>query len=212
MSVDRMCRSAVAAITAAGLLTTTGCGGATWPNRAVGISTVPFAHHELDISRIDILPLDLQVWAEPGYEGDLGAAVATAEDSLMNVALETLAKRSYSAGAVIDRNGSFPGGTALSPDDLLATLGALSRYGAAAAEHPGQLPVPYLPARLGAATGSEATLYIGGWAYVANQRETPGEQIGKAVLITLAVVTVVAIVLALADGHHGSSHGSGHSG
>ncbi|HEX7839814.1 MAG TPA: hypothetical protein VF469_20200 [Kofleriaceae bacterium] len=209
--MERTFRSAVAAITTVGFLTATGCGGATWPNRAVGISTIPFARHQLDVSRIDVLPLDLQVWAENGYKGDLDEVRSAAEGSIMGVALDTLANRNYNAGAVIDWDGTFPGGTALSHDDLLATVGALSRYGAAAAKHPGQLPVPYLPARLGDATGSEATLYIGGWAYVANQHETTGEQIGKAILITLAVVAVVAIVVALLD-HHGSSHGSSHGG
>lgn len=210
-----MSRRAVAVITTVGFLTATGCGGAAWPNRAVGVSTVPFAHHDLDVSRIDILPLDLQVWAEPGNAVDLDAAASTGEGSIMDVALDTLAKRNYNVGAVIDRDGTFPGGTALSRDDLSATLGALSRYGTTAAQHPGQLPVPYLPARLGTATGSEATLYIGGWAYLAKQRESAAEEIGKAVLITLAVVAVIAIVIALADSHHGSSHGShgsGHAG
>jgi hypothetical protein len=213
--VDRTFRSAVAAITTVGLLTATGCGGATWPSRAVGISTIPFSRHQLDVSRIDVLPLDLQVWAEDGFQGDLDQVRSTAEGSIMGVALDTLASRNYNVGAVIDWDGTFPGGAALSHDDLLATVGALSRYGAAAAQHPGQLPVPYLPARLGDTTGSEATLYVGGWAYVTNQHESTGEQIGKAVLITLAVVTVVAILLALADSHgsaHGSSHGSGHGG
>jgi hypothetical protein len=208
VSVHRTLRSAVAAITASGLVSAAGCGGAAWPNRAVGVSTVSFAHHELDISRIDVLPLDLQVWAAPGHTGDLDETASAAGSWIMNAALDTLARRNYGVGAVIDRNGIFDGGTALSHGDLDATLGALERYGAAAASRPGQLPVPYLPARLGTATGSEATLYVGGWAYVAGERESTAEQVGKVVLFTLAIITVVAIVVALADSHHGSSHGS----
>ena len=41
-----------------------------------------------------------------------------------------------------------------------------------------------------------------GWAYVAKPQESIAEQIGKAVLFTLAVIAIVAIVIALADSHH----------
>jgi uncharacterized membrane protein YgcG len=211
--MDRVSRRLVAIITAAALITATGCGGATWPGRAVGVSSVAFTQHALDVARIDILPLDLRVWAEPGFAGDLGEIHDAAAGMLMAVALDTLAKRNYNTGAIIDGNGLYPGGTALSPEDLQATMAALSRYGAAAARSPGQLPVPYLPARLGAASGAEATLYIGGWAYVTPPRESTGEQVAKAILIGLAVVAIIGILVALTErhggGHHASSHGGG---
>jgi hypothetical protein len=47
---------------------------------------------------------------------------------------------------------------------------------------------------------------------VANDHESTGEQIGKAILIGLAIVAVVAIIVVLADSHHGSPHGSAHHG
>lgn len=213
--MDRRSRGAVALFTSA-LLTATGC-GAEWPS-AVGVSAGRFAHRELAITTVDVLPLDLQAWAEYGYGDDLEQVRSTGEASLMSEALGTLAARDYKVGAQIDWNGHYRGGTAMSRDDLLATLGALAPYGDAVDDQPGQLPPPDLPARLGTATGADATLYLGGWAYVANPRDGGNDHIGQAILIALAVVTVVAIVaIALSHGdkshgHHGRDHRSSHAG
>ncbi|MGH9885232.1 MAG: hypothetical protein ACREBE_06875, partial [bacterium] len=81
------------------------------------------------IATIDVLPLDLQLWAQPGYNVDLARVRDGTEVNLMSVALDTLARRNYALGAVIDWNGNFPGGSALSHDDLVATVSSLSRYG-----------------------------------------------------------------------------------
>jgi hypothetical protein len=165
------------------------------------------------VSTIDVLPLDLALWTEPGYEPNLDQLRSAAEASMMNVAIETLAKSNYEINAMIDWNGDFPGGHALDRDDLIATVSSLARYGTAATERPGTLPTPFLPARLGTTTGSDATLYVGGWSYVAAPRASTGDKVGEAILIGLLVVTVVAIVaLVLSDsksGGKGSS--SGHS-
>lgn len=188
----------------------TGCAGERpWPAHPVALSAQAFATRG-EIGTVDVLPLDLQLWAERGHEGNLAELRAGAEVNIMNAVLDALARRSYSVGAMIDWNGDFPGGNALSRDDLLATVGSLARYGAAAAEHPGQLPVPFLPARLGTATGADATLYVGGWAYVARHRESTGEQVAKGVMIGLLVLGVVAIVALVLSGS--KSHGRGGGG
>jgi hypothetical protein len=122
-----------------------------------------------------------------GADVDLDDVRSSAEANLMGVALDTLAKRNYAVGAMIDGNGNFPGGSALSKDDLLATVGSLARYGATAAEHPGSLPWPFLPARLGTTTGADATLYVGGWGYVTKHREVTGEQVAKGIVIGLLI-------------------------
>ncbi|HEX3762065.1 MAG TPA: hypothetical protein VHW23_25365 [Kofleriaceae bacterium] len=182
----------------------------------MGVSAVPFAHRELAITTVDVLPLDLQAWAEQGYGGDLEQVRSSGEASLMNQALDTLGARHYQVGAQIDWNGNSPAGTAMSREDLLATLGALAPYGDAVDDHPQPLPAPYLPARLGATTGADATLYLGGWAYVARPRQD--DDVGQAILIALAVITVVAIVaIALSHDHkshdhHGRDHRSSHAG
>lgn len=183
------------------VLTATGC-AAEWPSSVVGVSAGAFAHRELPITTIDILPLDLQAWAERGYGGDLDQERSNAESSLMNEALDTLAAHHYQVGARIDWNGEARGTAVMRRPDLLATLGALAHYGDAVDEQPGRLPVPYLPARLGTITDADATLYVGGWAYAANPRPSTAEQVGQDILIGLAVVTVVAIAAILLSGHH----------
>lgn len=210
-----MLRTFIASATTAAVLTAGCAGGRPWPAHPVAISTPAFAAQG-EVATIDVLPLDLQLWADPSYDGNLAELRSGTEVNIMNVALETLAKRNYSVGAMIDWNGDFPGGNALSKDDLVATVGSLARYGAATAEHPGQLPVPFLPARLGTSTGADATLYVGGWSYVAPHRDSTGEQIVQGVMIGLIVLTVVAIVAVVASSSksssrsHGRSHGLRH--
>jgi hypothetical protein len=205
-------RTLVASATTISVLAAGCAGDRPWPAHPVAVSTQAFATQgQGEIGTIDVLPLDLQLWSEPGYDVDLAELRAGAEVNLMNVALDTLAKRNYAVGAMIDWSGNFPGGSALTKDDLLATVGALARYGAATAEHPGQLPVPFLPARLGTTTGADATLYVGGWAYVAKHRDSTGDQIAQGIVIGLLVLTVVALI-ALAESGSKSSHGHGSHG
>jgi hypothetical protein len=207
-------RPLVAVATTTAFLVAGCAGGRPWPARPVAVSTAAFATRG-EIATIDVLPADLQVWAEPGYPDDPSGVREGAEVNLMNVALETLTRRDYALGALIDWNGDYPGGHALSPDALQATVGALSHYGAAAAEHPGQLPVPFLPARLGTTTGADATLYVGGWAYVASHHQSTGDKIAEGIaigLLVVAVVAIVAILLSDSHGHGGGGHGGSSSG
>jgi uncharacterized membrane protein YgcG len=200
-------RSLVASATATAFLATGCAAERPWPLHPVAISDRSLATLSAT-GTIDILPLDLQLWAEPGYEVDLARVRDGTEVNLMSVALDALARRNYAVGATIDWNGDFPGGNALSRDELLATVSSLSRYGAAAAEHPGQLPVPFLPARLGGATGADATLYVGGWGYVAKHRETTGEQVAQGIAIALLVISVIAIIALISKkSSRGHSHG-----
>jgi len=202
-------RTLVASVTTTAVLAAGCAGDRTWPSRPVALAANTFATRG-EIATIDVLPLDLQLWAESGADVDLDDVRSSAEANLMGVALDTLAKRNYAVGAMIDWNGNFPGGSALSKDDLLATVGSLARYGAAAAEHPGSLPWPFLPARLGTTTGADATLYVGGWGYVTKHREVTGEQVAKGIVIGLLVITVVALIaIAFSKSSHGHGHGGG---
>ena len=204
-----MLRTLVASVTTTAVLAAGCAGDRPWPAHPVAISTPAFAT-QAEIATIDVLPLDLQMWAEPSADADLDALRAGTELNIMNVALEALAKRNYAVGAMIDWNGNFPGGNALPREDLLATVSSLARYGASTAEHPGQLPVPFLPARLGTSTGADATLYLGGWAYVAKHRDSTGEQIAQGVLIGLLVISAIAIVALVASSSKSSSKGHDH--
>jgi len=204
-------RSLVAVATAVAFLATGCAAERPWPQHPVTVATQAFATQG-EIATIDVLPLDLQLWAQPGYDVDLARVRDGTEVNLMSVALDTLAQRNYALGATIDWNGDFPGGSALTRDQLLATISAMSRYGAVAAEHPGQLPVPYLPARLGTTTGADATLYVGGWGYVAEHRDSTGDKVAQGILIGLLIVSVVAIIAIIASKSHGGGHSGGHTG
>jgi hypothetical protein len=166
------------------------------------------------IRSVDVLPLDLALWTEAGYDANPEELRGTAEQELMNDALDTLEARSYGIAAIIDWNGNYNRGHALPIDGLAATLGALARYDATATPS-GGLAVPYVPVRLGTATGADATLYVGGWAYVGNHPEGTGSKIASGILTTLvvvvAVVAVVAIVASLGK-HGGGLGGLGHGG
>ena len=205
-----MLRSLVAAATAVTFLATGCAAERPWPQHPVTVATQAFATQG-EVATIDVLPLDLQLWGEPGSSVDLTRVRDGTEVNLMSVALDTLARRNYTLGAMIDWNGDFAGGTALSHDDLVATVSALSRYGTVAAEHPGQLPVPYLPARLGTTTGADATLYVGGWGYVAEHHDSTGDQVAKGIMIGLLIISVVAIIAIIASKSHGGG-GGGHGG
>jgi hypothetical protein len=96
----------------------------------------------------------------------------------------------------------------MAPAELLATADSLATYGAAQAGQRGGLLVPYLPARLGTVTGSDATLYVGGWAY-SGEDKNRGEQIMKGVLIAVAIIAVIAVIAILASGKGGGGGGGG---
>jgi hypothetical protein len=170
-----------------------------------------------DIVRtIDVLPLDLQVWAEPGYDAAADQLQGRTATEIMTVAVDTLSDHNYQIAAMIDWNGDYDGGSALAKDDLMATVGALSHYGAAATGHRERqehLPVPYLPARLGTATGADATLYMGGWSYVSMANDDDGHHfsVGEFILLGLVVVGLIAIIAA-ATKSRGHSGGGGHGG
>jgi hypothetical protein len=210
LSRSSVLRSLVAVATAVTFLATGCAAERPWPQQPVSVATQAFATQG-PIATIDVLPLDLQLWAEPGYNVDLVRVRDGTEVNLMSVALDTLARRNYSLGAIIDWTGAYPGGSALTRDELVATVGALSRYGAVAAEHPGQLPVPYLPARLGTTTGADATLYVGGWGYVAEHRDSTGDKVAQGILIGVLIISVVAIIAIIASKSHGGGHGGGGS-
>ena len=91
-------------------------------------------------------------------------------------------------------------------DALLATVGSLAHYGETAQNS--QLPVPYLPAHLGDVTKGDATLYIGGWSYLAMPRESTANTVAKDIAIGILVVATAALIIAAlsAVDHKGSSH------
>jgi hypothetical protein len=205
--------SAATALVAALATVSAGCAGRAWPSTYNAAADPGFAKQQKAIRTIDILPVDLEVWARPDRATEAERVQAGASDAATGAIAATLFRRGYVVGSVIGWNGDGAGaGAVMPPEAVLATAGSLASYGAAATYSDG-LPVPYLPARLGAVTGTDATLYVGGWSYLGEPPDD-GSDAGKGVLIALAVVAAVVVVLVVHDalkskGGGGGSRGGG---
>lgn len=208
-------RQALALFAAAALIGSSiaGCGAEAWPRGVRGVGDPRFLAHEQAIATIDLLPVDLQVWTEPGHARDAVAVAGDIEGTLASVVATQLAARGYELAAWIDRDGRYVASDgvtrdAMQPDDVARTGYSLSGYGMAQSRVDQQLLAPFLPARLGQATGSDATLYIGGWAFAGK-----GKGSGKAakVIGTILIVGIIAIVLvaALAGKDSGAGRAAG---
>lgn len=183
-------------------LAVAGCGGRNWPT-VRGIASPTMVSTTAAVTTVDLLPVDLAVSARPGYptapevlDGQVLAAV-------QKEVAQALVAHGYSV-APISWTGSYIGADghpheAMAGRDLAATVASLSSYGAAEAKpgSEGRLLVPFLPARLGQKTGSDATLYVGGRAYVGigDAPESGAHKVAKGILIGLAVVVVAAAVI-----------------
>lgn len=180
-------------------LVATGC-SSSWP-RVTSVSDARF-NSWAPPATIDVLPVDLEVWGHPDLQVNPDEVRVGAESGIIGSVTEQLFQRGYAIGAVLDWRGQFvgPGGqmaVAYEPSQLLDTVDALSSYGTAMTVTPKEMPPPYLPVRLGERTGSEATLYVGGWGFVGKSSST-GANIAKGVLIAVAIIGVVVIIAALA--------------
>lgn len=174
----------------------TGC-STSWP-RVTSVSNATFGA-AAPVS-IDVLPIDLEVWVQPGVEDSADAVRAQAESHIAAMVAESLYRHGHNLGAVLDWRGSYVAAdgsevVALEPPALLATVDSLASYGTAT-QVTKELPVPYLPVRLGERTGSDATLYIGGWGFV-GKKSNLGNKVATAVVVAVAVVAVVALLAVL---------------
>jgi hypothetical protein len=175
---------------------------ASWP-RVTAISHARFRGAAAPLT-IDLLPIDLEVWTHPDIKVAAEPVRLQAESGILATTSEALYRRGYAVGALLDWKGGFVSragqpATAYSPDVLMATVDSLASYGTAMQLLAGhELPPPYLPARLGEATGSEATLYIGGWGFVGRKRDTGGK-ILTGIALAVLVVGVVVVLAALDD-------------
>jgi hypothetical protein len=182
-------------------LLVSGCGAA-WPT-VTGLADPAFAAGRLGARTIEVLPIDVQLWSHDAAVDP--AELAAAFDAMAASAVDgELARHGYQVVAHVDWDGSEADGVgrrqAMSADQVARTAEALSSFGSAQAREPAGLLVPYLPVRLGVASGADATLYVGGWAYAGTPPPSRGKQIAKGVLIGLAVVAVVVIVVASLKG------------
>lgn len=185
-----------------------GC-GATWPNRAAALAT-PQVHQ---VTTVDVLPVDLEVWTENGYPQLPEDVRDGASARLMSGAVDLLQKNGYAIDGLIDWNGEIDGrGAVIERADLEQTVATLARYDLMTGRQPMRLPDPQLRAKLGTVSGADATLYIGGWAYVAAHHDSTGEKVAEGILIGVAIIAVVAIVAIALSSSKGGSHGGGSHG
>ncbi|WP_428264393.1 hypothetical protein [Haliangium sp.] len=180
-----------------------GCGGPRWPETTAQMHP-RFQQHQLSPRTVDILPPDLQVWTQP-RSGQTAEQLASRLDSVIRGIVSTmLAQRGYTVAAQFDWDGTFVGHDGMlyqgaSADEMARTAYALSSYGQAVENANQGLLEPYLPHRLGATTGADATLYIGGWAYLGEDPgNTTGKKVAKGIGIALLVVVLVAVVVLMA--------------
>jgi len=205
-----MLRGLVALVTLTAV-TASGCGGRTWPSTAASVADPAFVARDREVVTVDILPFDLALGIEPGARVEPGELRSRAETRIMNATIDGLTRRAYGIGGLIDWNGQAAGSDVLTRADLLATVEALGSYGVTADPDPGAPPLA-LPATLGHTTGADATLYVGGWAYVPAHRESTGSKVAKGIAIAIVAVTVVVILIAITRSDKKGSSSSKSSG
>lgn len=192
-------------------LVVVGCGSPQWP-RTHARADPQFMSQQREVRTIDILPPDIQVWTASDHSAE---DTAVQLDSVIRgVAATSLATRGYHVLAQLDWDGTsvMPDGAvqqAMPYEHLDVTTYSLAGYGHAMESAGRGLLVPYLPYRLGVASGADATLYIGGWAYVGKDpRDNKGAKIAQGVVVGLLLVAVVAVIfLTLKKGGGGGGGG-----
>jgi hypothetical protein len=179
------------------------CGGPQWPRTRAQVDQ-QFSRSARGVYTVDILPPDIQVWTHDGSAAAPEDLAARLDLEMRGAVVPTLARRGYQVLAQLEWDGSYLGHDgnvrqAMASEHLGVTAYSLSGYGHAVDAAQQGLLVPYLPHRLGRATGADTTLYIGGWAYVGKPYENKGAKIAKGIAIGLLVVAVVAIVIIALD-------------
>ncbi|HUH00686.1 MAG TPA: hypothetical protein VML75_01750 [Kofleriaceae bacterium] len=195
-----------------------GACGRSWPE-VHGVADQAFADHQRPVESIDILPLDMQLWTDRSLGLDPEQVVVGLETRVSHAVSSIMEGSGYDVVAAMGWDGTYydagrARARAMEPAQIVDTNYVLSSYGRANVHAGGALVTPYLPHRLGEATGSDATLYVGGWAYVGKDPTalTTGKVI-KGVLIGLLIVAVIIVVVAAAkeggSGVGGAARGAG---
>lgn len=190
-----------------------GCAAKPWPK--VRAAAAPdYAAGAVPIARIDVMPMDVDLAAREGYEVHPDELRRRFDTSAAAAVLSGLTRAGYQVNP-LEWNGTslMADGTravALAPNELEGTASAFASY-TRVIDDP-RVAGPALPVRLGAATGADATLYVGGEAYVGKKPTSKAAKVGKVVLIGLAVVAIVALVVIAARSGGGDVLGNVASG
>jgi hypothetical protein len=195
---------------AASVVLATGCGRA-WPT-VNAVADAEFLGGGGGVRSVDVLPLDVGVGAARDGREPPDLIWERFELLAEGELASELARRGYHVRAFIGRDGSIRGhgAPAMDPRALEATQASLAAYGAAQARADGVLLTPFLPARLGEATGADATLYVGGWAYSGHDpRRVNAGDVFKVVLVAAFIVVVVAVLVIASKGKGGGGGAAG---
>lgn len=184
----------LAAVTCAALFG--GC-AKQWP-RVTTVTSPELRASATRLYSIDILPIDLEVWTDPRVAVDADLARTDAEGKLVGSISEAFYRRGYGVGAVMDWGGAYVGDDgmsafALTGPEVHATIDSLASYGTAVGSRD-ELPAPFLPVRLGTRTGSDATLYVGGWGFIGVESQR-ANKVANVVLVAVLIVGVIAIAM-----------------
>ena len=194
-----------------------GACSSSWPSRVTAQTDQRFTERAMVVRTVDVLPMDVQLWTYPGNTESPDALQEQLTVSTRGSIEAAMATRGYRVESHIGWAGDYvaPSGehrSAMSADALAATMYSMSGYGQAMASADQGLLVPFLPARLGASTGSDATLYVGGWSYVGEDSESStGGKVAKGILIgaLIAIVIIIVIIAAREGGGGGGGVASG---
>gem|GEM_PF-2305066 len=189
-----------------------GC-GPTWP-KVRAVYHPEFLGNPARVQSVDVLPADIAVAVDEDMKLDTFRVAETINNTALREVVYEVHKRGYDVRQLDWRGNYRNQGTAhqaMSADDLVSTTAALQRYGdnqleGIAAGKPRTLKTR-LPVKLGEATGSDATLYVGGRAFVGTP-PSHGDGAAIAIVAIFAILAVGAVALAASD-DGGSSSSSG---
>jgi hypothetical protein len=159
-----------------------------------------------EIVTVDLLPVETRLSTfedDPARVEAVGAAFRSMVMAGMGAALRG---RRYRLASIIDRSGNYSVGTvrrAMTDMELADTLGLLNAHAEEQTRSPGRLVPVSLPARLGAATGSQATLYVGGEGYVGDDRMDMADFMEALALLSAAATAVGTVGALVEDGTPG---------
>jgi hypothetical protein len=202
-------RSGLVLAAAASAVLAAGC-GRSWP-AVRSLADVEFLEAG-GVRTVDVLPIDVGIGAAddgrepPEIIGERFTLLAEGELS------SQLAMRGYHVRTYLGWDGTDRRSRAqlMSREALEATQASLASFGTAQATARDVLLTPYLPARLGEASGSDATLYVGGYAYSGvDPRGVNAGDVAKVVLIAMFIVVVVAVLVVAARKGGGGGGGGG---
>jgi hypothetical protein len=194
-----MCRSSFFLFV--GIVATAGSAGCGSMGPQIELEAEAARQRSAGIVTVDLLPVETRLWTYEEGPARADAVAAAYRSMVMGSIGEALRARRYRLASIIDRAGNYSVGVvrrAMTDMELADTLGALNAHAEQQFRSPGRLvPLP-APARLGAATGSQATLYVGGTGYVGDDSIDMADVMGALALFS-AAATAVGTVGALAD-------------